>query len=194
MALGKLLNIFCTHIMTSELVRRHYVTSSWFVVGCVLALLVGGQSVQPKPTPEYTFEVVRAFPHDRTAYTQGLSYRDGFLYEGTGLNGRSSLRKVRLETGEVLQQVDLAPEYFGEGITIFKDHIVQLTWKSQTGFIYSLSDFRLLRQFSYPGEGWGLTTNGQEIFMSDGSAEIRVLDGNTLQEKRRFTVHDGKTA
>jgi glutamine cyclotransferase len=141
--------------------------------------------------PEYTFEIVRTFPHDATAFTQGLAYRDGFLYEGTGLKGRSSLRKVRLETGEVVQRIDLAPEFFGEGVTLIGNKIVQLTWQSQTGFVYNLSDFRLLRRFSYSGEGWGLATNGQDLFMSDGSAEIRVLDGSTLTEKHRFTVHDG---
>src|SRR5947208_17023643 len=95
--------------------------------------------------PEYTFKIVRVFPHDPRAYTQGLAYRDGFLYEGTGLNGRSSIRKVRLETGEIVRKVDLAPEFFGEGITLFDNEIVQLTWKSQTGFIYRASDFSLLR-------------------------------------------------
>src|SRR5436190_8880488 len=144
--------------------------------------------------PEYTFKIVRVFPHDPRAYTQGLAYRDGFLYEGTGLNGRSSIRKVRLETGEIVRKVDLAPEFFGEGITLFNNEIVQLTWKSQTGFIYSASDFSLLRRFSYSGEGWGLATNGNEIFMSDGTSEIRVLDGSTLREKRRLKVHDGNTA
>jgi glutaminyl-peptide cyclotransferase len=144
-------------------------------------------------TPQYTYKVIHVFPHDSTAYTQGLVYHDGFLYEGTGLNGHSSLRKVRLETGEVLQKVDLAPEYFGEGIAIFKDKILQLTWKSETGFIYNLSDFSLLGRFSYSGEGWGLTTSGSELFMSDGTAQLRVLDGNTLKEKRRFTVRDGST-
>lgn len=142
-------------------------------------------------TPVYGFKVIHVFPHDPAAYTQGLVYYDGFLYEGTGLNGRSSLRKVRLETGEVLQRINLAPELFGEGIAIFKNQILQLTWKSETGFVYNLSDFRLLRKFSYAGEGWGLTTNGQEIFLSDGTSAIRVLDGNTLQEKRRFNVRDG---
>jgi glutamine cyclotransferase len=145
-------------------------------------------------TREYTFEIIRTFPHDPAAFTQGLAYRDGFLYEGTGLKGRSSLRKVRLETGEVIQRVDLAPEFFGEGITLLKDEIVQLTWQSQTGFVYHSTDFHLLRRFSYPGEGWGLTTNSKnnnELFMSDGTPEIRVLDRITLAEKRRFTVHDG---
>jgi glutaminyl-peptide cyclotransferase len=143
------------------------------------------------PTPEYSFKIVHAFPHDSTAFTQGLAWRDGLLYEGTGLKGRSSLRKVRLETGDVIQRVDLAPEYFGEGITFYKNEIFQLTWFSQTGFVYDASDFRLLRQFSYKGEGWGLTTSGNEIFMSDGTPEIRVLDAATLTEKRRFTIRDG---
>lgn len=146
-------------------------------------------------TPEYTFKIVHAFPHDSAAFTQGLAYRDGFLYEGTGLKGASSLRKVRLETGEVLKRVDLAPDLFGEGITFYKDEIIQLTWLSQTGFVYDANDFRLLRRFSYKGEGWGLATNdapnSNELFMSDGSAEIRVLDAATLNEKRRFTVRDG---
>ncbi len=143
--------------------------------------------------PEYTFKVIQTFPHDPHAFTQGLVFHGGFLYEGTGLKGRSSLRKVRLETGEVVEEVDLAPELFGEGITIVKNEIVQLTWQSQIGFVYNLADFHLLRQFSYSGEGWGLTTDDREIFMSDGTPEIRVLDPVTLTEKRRFTVHDGTT-
>jgi glutamine cyclotransferase len=155
-----------------------------------------GQSPRPKATqvPEYTFRIIHTFPHDTSAYTQGLVYHNGFLYEGTGLNGRSSLRKVRLETGEVVQSVKLAQEYFGEGITLFRNEIVQLTWKSQVAFVYSLNDFRFLRQFDYPGEGWGLTTCGNELYMSDGTDEIRVLDGSTLKEKRRIKVHDGEIA
>ncbi|MGA9981801.1 MAG: glutaminyl-peptide cyclotransferase [Candidatus Sulfotelmatobacter sp.] len=141
--------------------------------------------------PEYTFKLVQVFPHDPAAFTQGLAYRDGFLYEGTGLNGRSSLRKVRLETGELVQRVDLSSEFFGEGIALLRNEVVQLTWQSQTGFVYNLSDFRLLRRFTYSGEGWGLATNGRDFFMSDGTAEIRVLDGDTLAEKRRIKVHDG---
>ncbi len=163
----------------------------------VLPQLLGQSSNRIHATRplEYTFRIVRTFPHDPTAFTQGLAYRDGFLYEGTGLKGRSSLRKIRLETGAVVQRVDLAPEFFGEGITLLKSEVVQLTWQQQTGFIYDVSDFRLLRRFSYPGEGWGLATNGKsnEIFMSDGTPEIRVLDSVTLTEKRRFTIHDGDT-
>lgn len=157
-------------------------------------------SGQPSPAaglrrpPEYTFKIVRDYPHDPAAFTQGLVYRDGFLYEGTGLNGRSSLRKVRLETGEVVQHMELPGEFFGEGIAIVKNKVIQLTWQSHIGFVYNLSDFKLLRRFSYPGEGWGLTSRGNELFMSDGTAEIRVLDATTLKEKRRFRVRDGATS
>jgi glutaminyl-peptide cyclotransferase len=168
-----------------------------FLLAALPQLLPGQSSNRIHATrpPEYTFEIVRTFPHDSAAFTQGLAYRDGFLYEGTGLKGRSSLRKVRLDTAAVVQRVDLPPEFFGEGITLLKNEVVQLTWQSQIGFVYNVSDFRLLRRFSYPGEGWGLTTNGKsdEIFMSDGTSEIRVLDSVTLAEKRRFTVHDGDT-
>jgi glutaminyl-peptide cyclotransferase len=164
----------------------------------VLLLLIAcspfltGQA-SPKATPEYTFAVVRLFPHDPTAYTQGLTYRDGFLYEGTGRNGQSSLRKVRLETGEVIQHVDLGREFFGEGITIIKDRIFQLTWKSGVGFVYDLNSFHLLQKFAYAGEGWGLATDGRKLFLSDGTSEIRILNAETFQETRRIRVHDGAT-
>lgn len=166
-----------------------------FVVLAVasLTLAPAGPPVRAHP-PEYTFRVVHSYPHDSSAFTQGLEYHDGFLYEGTGLNGHSSLRKERLESGQVLRQVNLASEFFGEGITIVGNQVLQLTWQSQVGFIYSLSDFHLLRRFSYPGEGWGLTNNGREIFLSDGTADIRVLDPASLQEKRRIHVHDGSAA
>lgn len=144
--------------------------------------------------PEYGYQVVHVYPHDRGAFTQGLEYRAGFLYEGTGLEGRSSLRKVKLETGEVLQKIDLPPSLFGEGITVINQQIVELTWKHQLGFVYDQVSFRRLRTFNYPGEGWGLTNDGTNIYMSDGSAQIRVWDGTTLQEKSRLNVHDGTRA
>jgi len=149
--------------------------------------------VSPKTTPEYGFAIVRVFPHDTTAYTQGLTYRDGFLYEGTGRNGHSSLRKLRLDTGAVIQHVDLGPEFFGEGITILKDKVFQVTWKSGEGFVYDLNSFHLMRKFSYSGEGWGLATDGRELFLSDGTSEIRILNPETFQEKRRLRIHDGAT-
>jgi len=160
-----------------------------------IAPLLFGQSAHHRGSapPEYSFSIVRTYPHDPAAFTQGLVYRDGFLYEGTGLNGRSSLRKVNLETGEVVQHMNLLTEFFGEGITLLKNEVIQLTWQSHTGFVYSLPDFRLVRQFSYPGEGWGITTDGRDLFMSDGTSEIRVLDGTTFTEKRRFKVRDGDT-
>lgn len=179
--------------MTIRATCRQFVFA--FVLLGLTPLLFGQAARRAHATrpPEYTFKVVHTFPHDPNAFTQGLAYRDGFLYEGTGLKGRSSLRKVRLETGEVVQQIDLPPEYFGEGITLVKNEVVQLTWQSQIGFVYNLNDFHLLRRFSYPGEGWGLATNGSELFMSDGTPEIRVLDSSTLAEKRRIAVHDGAT-
>jgi glutamine cyclotransferase len=166
----------------------------FLLIGCC-PFLMGQPShqVSANAPSEYIFAIVRVFPHDTSAYTQGLAYRDGFLYEGTGRNGQSSLRKVRLETGEVIQRVDLGSEFFGEGITIIKHRVFQLTWKSGVGFVYDLKSFHLLRQSVYSGEGWGLATDGRELFLSDGTSEIRVLDAETFQEKRRLRVHDGAT-
>jgi glutaminyl-peptide cyclotransferase len=146
------------------------------------------------PLPaQYGYRVIKTYPHDRSAFTQGLEYRDGFLYEGTGKVGNSSLRKVDLATGRVLQKYDLPQPYFGEGITVVNQQILELTWQSQSGFIYDKSSFRVLRSFNYPGEGWGLTNDGKQIYMSDGSAQIRVWDPATLKEVRRITVKDGAT-
>jgi glutamine cyclotransferase len=143
--------------------------------------------------PQYGYRVVKTYPHDNTAFTQGLEYRDGFFYEGTGLVGRSSLRKVELATGRVLQKFDVPQPFFGEGITVLNQQILALTWQSQTGFIYDKANFRVLRSFSYPGEGWGLTNDGKQIYMSDGTAQIRVWDPVSLKEVRRITVKDGAT-
>ena len=151
-------------------------------------------SVASAAAPEYGYQVVHVYPHDPAAFTQGLEYRAGFLYEGTGLEGRSSVRKVMLETGEVLQKIDLSPLYFGEGITVINQQIVELTWKHHMGFVYDQNSFHQKRTFQYPGEGWGLTNDGTNIYMSDGTAEIRVWDGASLQEKSRLKVHDGARA
>jgi glutaminyl-peptide cyclotransferase len=145
-------------------------------------------------TPEYAYQVVHVYPHDRAAFTEGLEFRGGFLYESTGLEGRSTLSKIKLETGEVVQQIHLDPHLFGEGITILNEKIVQLTYKTQLGFVYDQPSLRRLRQFSYSGEGWSLTNDGSQIYMDDGTAQIRIWDANTLQEKKRITVHDGLRA
>jgi glutamine cyclotransferase len=141
------------------------------------------------PTPTfYTFEVVDVLPHDPAAFTQGLIYTDGVFYEGTGRNGTSSLRKVDPETGQVLQQVDLAQEYFGEGITLFGDRIYQLTWQSNVGFVYDRATFSETRRFTYPTEGWGITHDGTQLIVSDGTPTLYFWDPATLQETGRITV------
>lgn len=140
----------------------------------------------------YSYEVVNTYPHDKTAYTQGLVYHDGFLYEGTGQRGRSSLRKVVPETGEPWASLNLPKEYFGEGICIFNDRIIQLTWTSGIGFVYDLGSFRLLNKISYPTQGWGISTNGHEYIMSDGSNKLIFLDPNSYSETSRIEVCDNK--
>lgn len=142
------------------------------------------------PVPTYGYQVIRSYPHDRGAFTQGLIVRNGFFYEGTGTNGQSGLRKVRIETGEVLQVKPLEEQYFGEGITELNGSIYQLTWKHGVGFVYDLETFNPTRRFSYKGEGWGLTHDGKRLIMSDGSAQLRFLDPATLQETGRVTVRD----
>jgi glutamine cyclotransferase len=140
--------------------------------------------------PTFTYKVVRSYPHDRHAYTQGLVYRDGVLYEGTGLNGQSNIRKVRLETGEVLQMRKIDEKYFGEGIAVVGTQLIQLTWQTEVGFVYDLATFEPRRTFNYTGEGWGLTYDGKRLIMSDGSPVLRFLDPATLRELGRLTVRD----
>lgn len=148
-------------------------------------------SATPRPAPPtLTFQVVHAYPHDHGAFTEGLEYHDGWLYEGTGLNGQSTLRRVALESGEVAQTREISATYFGEGITIFGDRIYQLTWQSHVGFIYQQDTFAPLGQFAYPGEGWGLTHDESRLIMSDGTATIRFLDPQTLQQTGAITVTD----
>jgi len=149
-----------------------------------------GPASQGAGIPEYGYDVVHVYPHDPGAYTQGLFYLNGVMYESTGLNGQSSIRKVRLETGEVLQKRDIPEQYFGEGIINWKDRLLEITWKSEVGFIYDLNSFAPKGQFMYPGEGWGLTQDGKRIIMSDGSAELRFWDPETLRETGRITVTD----
>ena len=165
------------------------------LTGTISSLAAQSHQVQRLPpvgsrVPVSTYSVKHVYPHDPRAFTQGIEYRDGFLYEGTGLNGESSLRKVELTTGKVMQKVAVPSQYFGEGITTWGDTILQLTWQSQVGFIYDRATFKQLRTFAYTGEGWGLTHNTSELIMSDGSASLRFLDPKTLMEKRRVLISD----
>lgn len=158
-----------------------------------LSTLACGNSASESPAAgvaEYTVKVVHTYPHDPAAFTEGLFFLDGFLYESTGLEQHSSLRKVKLETGEIVQKHDLPPQYFGEGIVNWKNRIDQLTYKSEVGFVYDLGSFATERQFDYPGEGWALTQDGKRIIMSDGTPEIRFWDPETLKELGRITVTD----
>ena len=174
-------------------------TFGLFIPVCAAAIAVqaqapGGAAAKTASPVEYGYKVVKTYGHDRRAFTQGLEFRAGVLYESTGREGTSWIRKWKLETGEVLQQTDLSPEFFGEGITVLNERITQLTYKTEVGFVYEQASFKRLRQFNYPGEGWGLTNDGTRIFMSDGSAQIRVWDPNTLKETGRITVRDGNQA
>jgi glutamine cyclotransferase len=165
---------------------------------CLAASMAAGQPRRPTPpatinvAPVYGYEVVNSYPHDPEAFTQGLIYRDGFLFESTGLQGRSTLRKVKLETGEVLQRYDVAPPYFAEGLTDWGDRLLQLTWQTNIGFVYDLTSFRVTDTFSYAGEGWGLTHDGRQLILSDGTPTLRFLDPSRFKELRRVTVRDGR--
>jgi glutaminyl-peptide cyclotransferase len=159
------------------------------IAALAAALMFASQRpVDPRALPVAGYRVVNVYPHDRLAFTQGLQYVDGFLYEGTGLNGRSSIRKVRLETGEVLQKRDLPAAHFGEGIAVWNDDLIQLTWQSNVAFVYDTATFAPKRTFQYRGEGWGLTHDGTNLVMSDGTDELRLLDPATFAERRRIRV------
>jgi glutaminyl-peptide cyclotransferase len=143
--------------------------------------------------PVWGVSVVKAYPHDRGAFTEGLFYQGGYLYEATGLNRQSSVRKVDLASGRVLRRRVLDAQYFGEGIVAWKNRLIQLTWQNQVGFVDDLATFRELRRFGYAGEGWALTQDGRELIMSDGTPQLRFLDPESLKETRRLTViADGK--
>lgn len=147
--------------------------------------------IQPK---ESSFKIVNIFPHDRSAYTQGLVYEDGFLYEATGLRGESTLRKVQLGTGEVVQTFTLPTEIFGEGITIFNDKIIQLSYQAYTGFVYDKKSFSLLTKFNYPKpiEGWGLTNDGENLIMSNGTHILYFIDPVSFSQTGKLEVYDNK--
>jgi glutamine cyclotransferase len=174
------------------------------IIGTVLLLLATTMSCLPsaetdddnisesisQPAPTYTYKVINSYPHDRDAFTQGLAFEKAFLYESTGRYGSSSLRKVDIRTGEVLQVHSLSDQYFGEGITIFGDTIIQLTWRSKKGFVYDKDSFESLREFTYDTEGWGITHDGEYLIMSDGTSSLHLLDPDTFKLIDHIQVHD----
>ncbi len=171
------------------------------LLGLGLAIAVGvylraGGPAHPTATDipatpvAYTYRVVRTYPHDPDAFTQGLIFRDGALFESTGLQGQSRLRKVTLETGRVVQEARVADAHFAEGLTDWHDQLIQLTWQSHLGFVYDLSTFSQRRTFAYPWEGWGLTHDDSRLILSDGSDTLRFLDPATLHETGHVAVTD----
>jgi glutamine cyclotransferase len=159
---------------------------SWLMALAVVLASCG----QAPPTPARDYTVVNTYPHDRAAFTEGLFYLNGFLYESTGQYGQSSLRKVELKTGKVLQKRDIPGEFFGEGMAQLGGKLYQLTWRNQTGFVYDLNTFEPERQFFYPYEGWGLTTDGRSLILSDGSDKIRFIEPLTFSVQRTINVKE----
>lgn len=141
---------------------------------------------------EYGYKVKKVYKHDVNAYTQGLFYKDGFLYEATGLKGESTVRKVDYTNGDVVQSFSVSKEIFGEGITYFDDKIVQISWQAQKGFVYNFEDLKLITEFSYPGEGWGIIYDGENLIMSNGTSEMLIIDPQTFSVTGRFDVYDNK--
>lgn len=157
-----------------------------------LVLLAGVLLAQTKASaPVFGYQVVNRYPHDRGAFTEGLFVLDGEFYEGTGLEGKSNVRRVDIATGRVKQQYNIPPQYFGEGIVAFGKQLFQLTYKTGVAFVYDRSTFRLLKTHKYEGEGWGMTTDGKRLIMSDGTSQLRFLDPATFKELSRLSVTDG---
>jgi glutamine cyclotransferase len=152
------------------------------------SLATPAHAASAKPIPVYGVQVVHAYPHDINAFTEGLFYLNGYLYESTGLESHSSVRKVKLETGQVVQRATLPADMFGEGIAPWNDRLVGLSWKAEVGYVLDLESFDTKGQFGYPGEGWGLTHDDTEMVMSDGTADLRFLNPTTLVESHRIHV------
>lgn len=183
-----------------HLLRRRTASDPIAIVAAVIVLastaaLTAQRAAQRAPAsaasaPVSSYRIVKIYPHDRAAFTEGLFFQEGVLWESTGQNGSSWIRKVRLENGEVLQQTPLEPQYFGEGIVAWKKSLIQLTYKTEIGFVYDFTTMKRLRSFNYTGEGWALTHDGTRIIMSDGSSSLRFLDPETLKETGRLPVKD----
>jgi glutamine cyclotransferase len=163
------------------------------IAACSFMMVLLSDNPAESLPQHYTYNIVNEYSHDETAFTQGLVFEDGILYEGTGLYGQSTLRRVDLETGTVTQVYNLSDQFFGEGITIFGDKIIQLTWQSGKGFVYDKNSFELLQEFEYTTQGWGITYNGNELIMSDGTAALYFLNPETFQTIGQVEVHDEET-
>ncbi len=157
-------------------------------------IVSNANTARPSALPVYGYEIVNTYPHDPKAFTQGLLFENGFLYESTGNYGESSLRKVDLKSGRVLQKWDLPKDNFGEGIALHNSQIYQITWQNGISRVFDINDFKLIREFSFQGEGWGLTSDGTNLFMSDGTHVIRVMSPDTFRSVRMIAVmrEDGK--
>jgi glutamine cyclotransferase len=166
--------------------------STVLAVTAVLLVFLTAKPANSEPV-SYSYRIVHVYPHDENAFTEGLLIDNGVLYESTGLYDNSSLRRVELETGEILQLYALPNQYFGEGITVFDDKIIQLTYQSHIGFVYDKTSFDLLQNFSYSTEGWGITTDGSRLIMSDGTSTLYFLDPETFQKIGQVEVHDNGT-
>lgn len=177
--------------MQTKALHSRYFQASLALVVLAIALFFGlPGSFSFGEVPIYQVDVVNEYPHDSNAFTQGLAFVDGKLYEGTGQRGQSALRLLDLETGELLQRKILERRYFGEGITILDDKVYQLTWTSNVGFVYDKESFTQLSSFYVPGEGWGLSHDGEYLIVSDGTSYLRFLDRETLSEVKRIQVTD----
>ena len=164
------------------------------VLSASILIIFNSNNASAKSTATYyTYAIVNTYPHDTNAFTEGLVYSDGFLYESTGLNGNSTLRRVDLTTGNVLQEYTLPTQYFGEDIAIVNNTIIQLTWQSNIGFIYNKTTFAVLGNFTYPTQGWGLTFDGKNLIMSDGTDNLYFLNATTFQRIGEVQVHDGNS-
>jgi len=171
--------------------RRHAHWCVLVVVSCCVAATAGSPAAAQATTPVESYRVVKVYPHDPTAFTQGLIYRDGFLYESTGIRGQSSLRKVKLETGEVVVQRRAGLEtHFAEGLAEWKGQLFQLTWQSKVALVYDLASFAPRGTFSFSGEGWGLTSDQRRFILSDGSNRLRFFDPMTFREIGHVEVTD----
>lgn len=174
--------------------KRRQLLGSMLIIGALALGTIFFIVLTEKPADSklayYTYRIVNTYPHDENAFTQGLVYENGSLYESTGLYGSSTLRRVKLENGEILQLYTLPEGYFGEGITILDDKIIQLTWNEHKGFIYDKHSFDLLQEFSYSTEGWGITYDGTRLIMSNGSATLIFLDPKNLAKVGQVEVHD----